>query len=142
MIRFVFLAAPLLAISAIGLHAAPASAPAPATTVASVPTANMVPGTWVTTEKRKDGRILTAKYEIKGDGKFKGWVELDDKPFWTYSGTWSFKDGDITWNYLESSKKLKDNAKTDVDEVLSLTSDTMVLRSRMTRQSHTFQRKK
>jgi hypothetical protein len=99
-------------------------------------------GKWFGTATRPNGPMLATTFELKGDATFQGTVNANGTPFWVFGGTWECKGGRLTWTYQESSRPLSDAAKVDTDEIVSVDTERLVLRSTSSGQDRSFMRTK
>lgn len=86
-------------------------------------------GEWQATENHPQRGDIDTVFVINADGTFSGSLSINGEPVWQYSGTWELEGNRITWEYLESSIILLQEDKADIDEVLSVTGDTLTYRS-------------
>jgi hypothetical protein len=119
------------------LFASPAIGPAAAQTLCTA-----LVGKWFGTATRPSGPTLATTFEVKNDATFQGSVDANGAPFWTFSGTWECKGRQLTWTYRESSRPLPDAAKVDTDEIMSVDTERLVLRSTLSGQNRSFSKMK
>jgi hypothetical protein len=88
-----------------------------------------ISGEWHATESHPQQGDIDTVFIINADGTFSGSLSVNSEPAWQYSGTWELEGNRITWEYLKSSIILLQEDKADIDEILSVTDDTLTYRS-------------
>jgi len=101
---------------------------------------NKLIGKWLTKESGPGGQEAESRVELKSDLTFAWTVSIGGKTIMGATGVWSMKDTVLTWNYLNSSPPLPEDAKIDSDEIVSLDGKTLVLRSKRSGQIHRYDR--
>ncbi len=99
-------------------------------------------GKWVGSATNARGVVATTTFELRPDATFSGAAEMNQKPVFTYSGTWVLNGNQLVWTYLTSSPPLPESAKVDTDEFVSVDKDNLVLISKSSGQRHPFSRVK
>ncbi len=99
-------------------------------------------GRWAISETTAVGDAGTATFELKPDASFRGTAELNHEAFWTYSGTWVLKGNKLYWTYTTSSIPLREEDRTDSDELVSVDDHALVLLSQKNRKRSVFLRQK
>ena len=97
-------------------------------------------GSWSKAQLLPDGRSLRVVMTFNPDMTFSGNASIGGGVVWEYSGTWESDGSTLTYHYENSSRPLSDSAKTDIDEVVSLSPESLVLRSRASGNTHMFAR--
>jgi len=103
---------------------------------------NLLHGKWTGSGVNSRGDVTITSIEIRPNFTFIGEAKINDKPFWSYSGTWTFNGMEIVWNYTNSSVPLPDTSIVDTDEVVRVDSINLVLKSKLSGQQHIFIRTK
>lgn len=114
--------------------------PLPATAEPIVP--KSLAGSWTITVPVTNGPPMTTVLSLTGDMKFSGVAKIDEKVYWDYSGSWELKDRQVTWHYEKSSRPLPESAKTDMDDVVSVSAKELVLASKIDGRKNVFTRVK
>lgn len=97
-------------------------------------------GTWSKAQPLPDGGSLLVVMRLNPDMTFSGNASIGGGVVWEYSGTWKSDGSTLIYHYEKSSRPLPDAARTDIDEVVSISPESLVLRSRASGQTHTFTR--
>ena len=86
-------------------------------------------GTWQALESHPEqGRVETL-FTIRDDRTFAGSMSINNDIVWTYAGNWTLAGNRLTWHYTRSSLTLHEAHRTETDEILSVTDDTLTYRS-------------
>jgi hypothetical protein len=101
---------------------------------------NKLIGKWLTKESGPGGQEAESRVELKSDLSFASTVSIGGKTIMGATGVWSTKDTVLTWNYLNSSPPLPEDAKIDADEIVSADGKNLVLRSKRSGQIHRYDR--
>ena len=99
---------------------------------------NLLHGKWTGSGVNSQGDVAMTSLEIRPDFTFIGEAKINDKPVWSYFGTWTFNGMEIVWNYKDSSDPLSDTYIVDTDEVVRVDSINLVLKSKLSGQQHIF----
>ena len=81
-------------------------------------------GSWAYSDKHGDNSLT-----FSADGTFHGTLSRGGKIIWSYAGTWTVTDDEITYVYTSSEPKLVPVGTIDIDAVLNLTEDCFTLES-------------
>lgn len=100
-----------------------------------------VHGTWSKAQPLPDGRSLLVVMTFHPDMTFSGNASIGGAVVWEYAGAWESDGSTLTYHYQQSSRPLPESARTDVDDVVSVSPESLVLRSRASGQTHAFARK-
>jgi hypothetical protein len=95
---------------------------------------------WIATEKTPEGKTRVTHVELNSDLNFAGHTILDGKRASTFSGVWSLSGKELSWEYLYSVPVMKEDAKSDTDDIESYDGKSLVIVSRRTGQKRTLQR--
>lgn len=98
-------------------------------------------GMWEIEKKQPSGEIVRIEMEIKPDNRFSGVMFVDGVTNWTYGGTWSLDNDELTYNYTESSKPLPENSD-DTDIIISVSEDEYTFKSKLSGEVNTYNRMK
>ena len=71
---------------------------------------------------------------------FSGTMTINNDVVWTYGGKWTLAGNRLTWHYTRSSLTLHEAHKTETDEILSVSDDTLTYRSGSRGSVNTLQR--
>ena len=74
--------------------------------------------------------------------RFSGSATVDGKPFMAYSGTWSVSGKTLTWRYESNTGPVPVPGTTDEDEIVSVSADKLVLRSKLSNKQQEFLRQR
>jgi hypothetical protein len=99
-------------------------------------------GKWQVSEKMPNGQVMSTELALTQNMKFSGSAAVEGNRFWDYAGTWQIDGRSITWHYESSSRPLPDAAKTDIDDIVSVDSHSLVLVSRVSGKRHEYLRAK
>ncbi len=102
--------------------------------------AQLLYGTWVSSERVPDQGSVETRFVINRDATFSGTLMVNGDQVWGYSGTWSLDGNHITWHYTSSSLVLLVEDQAEVDELLSVGNDTLSYRSGRHGTIHTLRR--
>jgi hypothetical protein len=97
-----------------------------------------VAGAWTGSDTKPNVGVFVTNITLTQNMKFSGTITINGKPFMEYSGTWDLSGSTLTWHYEHSSPPLPESLKTDVDEVSRVDSNELVLRSRLSGETHVF----
>jgi hypothetical protein len=97
-------------------------------------------GKWHATEQHPDQGNIETIFIINADNTFAGTMTINNTPAWQYTGTWTLKDNQITWVYLESNIILLQEDKEDIDIILSVSDESLTYRSLRRGKESTLQR--
>lgn len=100
-----------------------------------------VHGSWSKEQPLPDGRSLLVVMTFNTDMTFSGNASIAGGVVWEYAGTWESDGSTLTYHYEKSSRPLPDSAKTDIDEVVSVSPESLTLRSKASGKTHTFNRR-
>jgi hypothetical protein len=81
-------------------------------------------GSWAYSDRRGDDSLT-----FSADGTFHGTLSRGGKVVWSYAGTWTVTDNEITYVYTRSDPGLVPVGMIDIDTVLNLTEDCFTLES-------------
>jgi hypothetical protein len=95
---------------------------------AVIDTAKLV-GTWQAHESHPAQGDIETVFTIHDDRTFAGTMAINNETVWSYGGTWALEGSSITWHYTQSSLALLEAHKTETDEILSLSDDSLTYRS-------------
>jgi hypothetical protein len=87
-----------------------------------------------------NGSTMVVNLTLTQNLKFTGSSAIDGKVFWTYSGTWEVRGGQVIWHYENSSRPLPESAKADTDDIVAVDAEKMVLVSRLNGKQNVFLR--
>ena len=105
-------------------------------------TAFSLVGTWSVSAPMPNGGTMTTELVLTPNMKFSGSSSVEGRSFWTFSGTWEVKGGELVWNYENSSRPLPESAKVDVDRIVSVDDATLVLISKLDGKQYAYSRAK
>lgn len=88
-------------------------------------------GKWSGSGTNSRGDVLTTSFELKADATFEGTAEMNHKPFWSYSGTWSLTGNQLVWTYTKSSVPLPESIRVDTDEIVLVDKNHLTLLSKL-----------
>ena len=104
------------------------------------PSTPQLVGTWSGADQLPNGSKTSARMILDPSMKFSGSVAVNGSVVWEYSGSWSLTGNTLTWNYEKSSRALPEDAKVDVDQVVSVDATRLVLLSKQSGKQHELQR--
>ena len=99
-------------------------------------------GEWHTTENHPEKGNIDTRFVINADETFSGSMTINNVPAWQYSGTWTLEGNRITWVYVESNIILLQEDMADIDEIISVTDESLTYRSLRSGVENTLQRVK
>ena len=86
-------------------------------------------GTWQAQESHTAQGDIETIFTIRDDRTFSGTMTINNDVVWTYGGNWTLAGNRLTWHYTRSSLTLLEAHKTETDEILSVSDDTLTYRS-------------
>jgi len=113
----------VLLMAAIGAQSTLAEAPAPLV-VSGNRVQDTIIGSWVYADKHGDNSLT-----FSADGTFQGTLSRSGKVVWSYAGTWTVTDDEITYVYTRSDPGSWRVGMIDIDTVLNLTENCFTLES-------------
>ena len=97
-------------------------------------------GTWQVLESHPAQGDIETIFTIRDDMTFSGTMTINNDVVWTYGGKWTLAGNRLTWHYTRSSLTLHEAHKTETDEILSVSDDTLTYRSGSRGSVNTLQR--
>jgi hypothetical protein len=97
-------------------------------------------GTWQALESHPEKGQVETLFTIRDDRTFSGSMTVNNGIIWTWDGNWTLAGNRLTWHYTRSSLTLHENHRSETDEILSVTEDTLTYRSGSRGSINTLQR--
>jgi hypothetical protein len=86
-------------------------------------------GTWQALESQPGQGQVETLFTIRDNRTFSGSMSIKNETVWTFGGDWTLAGNRLTWHYTRSSLTLLETHRTETDEILSVTDDTLTYRS-------------
>ncbi len=101
---------------------------------------NALHGTWVYKETMSDGVVLEAVVEVKPDKTFTSLLKATGAIDFKGYGTWGLTTNTIYWEYQRSMPPLPADKRKDADEIVSIESERLELKSETNGRTRVFKR--
>jgi hypothetical protein len=86
-------------------------------------------GTWQALESHPDKGQVETLFTIRDDRTFSGSMSVNSEIVWTWGGDWTLAGNRLTWHYTRSTLTLHESHRSETDEILSVSDDTLTYRS-------------
>ena len=86
-------------------------------------------GRWKSSAVHSSGASVIVNVTLGRNMKFHGTATVNDKPAMEYAGTWEVSGTTLVWRYENDTADMAAIGKVDTDEIVSVDSDKLVLRS-------------
>jgi hypothetical protein len=97
-------------------------------------------GTWIIEERLPDGRMSSARIELKADLSFSTRVHLGEQVVLDATGVWRRSGHLLHWVYLSSVPPLPANRREDTDSVVASDRNIIIVRSSLSGKERTMRR--
>jgi hypothetical protein len=99
-------------------------------------------GKWKAEARHPSGVIVESAVALNQNMRFSGTSTANGRQLMAFTGTWSVADSTLSWRYETNTASIPSPGFVDEDEILSVTPDKLVLRSKLSGKQHEFVRQR